>query len=155
MMITRHVLTIGCGILLLSGALFSIGNTTLKQEETKKVEAAIRDYVEGIYQADTTRIYRSVHPELRKRGYYFRGEEKGYTGKLEMSFEQLVKLTTAWNKDGENANENSPKEITVYEVLDKTASGKVVAEWGIDYFHLAKLDGKWYIMNVLWQSPPR
>ncbi len=26
----------------------------------------------------------------------------------------------------------------------------------MDYFHLAKYDGKWMIVNVLWQSlPPR
>ena len=28
------------------------------------------------------------------------------------------------------------------------------AEWGIDFFHLAKVDGTWKIMNVIWQSYP-
>ena len=45
--------------------------------------------------------------------------------------------------------------ITVYDVLDQTATAKLVAEWGIDYMHLAKFDGKWMIVNVLWQSPPK
>ena len=96
-----------------------------------------------------------MHPELKKRGYYYTGEEKGYTGKLEMSFEQLVKLTANWNKDGKHANADSPREVKIYEVYDKTASAVVTAEWGIDFFHLAKIDGQWYIMNVMWQSPPR
>ena len=30
----------------------------------------------------------------------------------------------------------------------------VAPEWGIDYFHLAKLDGTWTIMNVIWQTYP-
>lgn len=131
------------------------GFTTTQEVEHEKIEAAILDYVEGLYEVDTTRIYRSVHPELKKRGYYYTGEEKGYTGKLEMSFEQLVKLTANWNKDGKNANADSPRGIKIYEVYDKTASARVTAEWGVDFFHLAKIDGQWVIMNVLWQSPPR
>jgi len=154
MNVIRISSVISC-LALISFGIFLTSNTTTQEAETQKVEAAILDYVEALYEADTSRVYRSVHPELRKRGYYFRGEAKGYTDKLEMSFEQLVSLSSRWNKDGKNADENSPKEVTVFEVLDKTATAKVVAEWGIDYFHLAKLDGKWYIMNVLWQSPPR
>lgn len=46
------------------------------------------------------------------------------------------------------------KEITVLDVLDKTAAAKLVAKWGIDYFQLAKQDGTWKIVHVLWQSHP-
>ena len=40
-------------------------------------------------------------------------------------------------------------------MLDQTASIKLVAEWGVDYMHLAKFDGKWMIVNMLWQGPPK
>jgi hypothetical protein len=93
-----------------------------------------------------------VHPELRKRGYYLR---EGQYHEADMTFEQLSALAARWNKDGSNANDKSPKKIEIFDVLDKTASAKLTAEWGIDYFHLAKVDGKWMIMNVLWQSPPQ
>ncbi|MEL6868089.1 MAG: nuclear transport factor 2 family protein [Bacteroidota bacterium] len=43
----------------------------VESKEEAAVKAAILDYVEGIYEADSTRIERSVHPELRKRGYWF------------------------------------------------------------------------------------
>lgn len=123
-------------------------------EEEAEVNAAILDYVEGIYTLDTSRIYRSVHPELAKRGYYFAEKKDQYSGKLDMSFQQLVDLTKSWNKDG-RAGEDALKEIKIFEINDKTASAKLTAYWGIDLFHLAKIDGKWMIMNVLWQSPPR
>lgn len=152
---TFRITTLLSCLLLIAGSIFLSSNSFSPDEEKKQVEAAILDYVNGLYLADSSLIHRSVHPELSKSGYYFKGKDKTYSGKLDMSFEQLVKLSASWNKDGKSANEQSPKEITVYEVLDKTASGKLVAEWGIDYFHLAKLDGKWYIMNVLWQSPPQ
>jgi hypothetical protein len=34
------------------------------------------------------------------------------------------------------------------------ASAKLVAAWGVDYLRLAKYDGRWMIVNVLWRSPP-
>jgi hypothetical protein len=38
--------------------------------------------------------------------------------------------------------------IAVFDILDKTATAKLEAESGDDYFHLVKLNGKWMIMNV-------
>ena len=48
-----------------------------------------------------------------------------------------------------------PRKWEIFDVLDKTASAKLTAHWGIDYFHLVKEDGKWKIYQVLWQSPPK
>lgn len=124
----------------------------LVDSNKEEVQAAILDYVEALYLVDSSRIEQSVHTELRKRGYWYSKEKKQYFDNLEMTFEQLRKLSATWNAKGDQANANSPKLIEIYDVNDRTASAKLTAEWGIDYFHLAKLDGKWMIMNVLWQS---
>lgn len=129
--------------------------TKAAMNDREQVRVAILDYVEGVYNADTARIYKSVHPTLAKRGTWYDENNKKYSSFQEMNFKQLVDLTGTWNKDGKRANSKSPREITVYEVQDKTASAKVVAAWGTDYFHLAKIDGRWYIMNVLWQTTKR
>lgn len=121
-------------------------------DDYKGVHAAIFDYVEGLYLADSTRIIRSVHPDLRKRGYWYNAEKAAYADNLDMTYQQLKDLAASWNQSGKRANDESPKIIEVFDINDRTASAKLTAEWGIDYFHLAKLEGKWYIMNVLWQS---
>ena len=121
-------------------------------KDYKGVYAAIFDYVEGLYLVDSSRIARSVHPELRKRGYWYNRNKEAYADNLDMTFQQLKDLAATWNKEGDRANDQSPKIIEIYDINDRTASAKLTAEWGIDYFHLAKLEGKWYIMNVLWQS---
>ena len=121
-----------------------------ESEDHKAVEAAILDYVEGIYLVQPERIKKSVHPTMRKVGYY---HQEGKWAKYDMTFEQLVQLAERWNKDGK-IPKDSPKEITIYDIREKTASAKLVAYWGQDYFHLAKLDGKWWIVNVIWQSLP-
>lgn len=124
-------------------------------EDYKNIESAILGYVEGIYEGDSTLMEKSIHPELRKRGYRYNMEEKKYSDHLDMTYKELVHLAATWNADGKREIAGLPKEVKIFEISDKTASAKVTAKWGIDYFHLAKLDNQWYIMNVLWQSAPR
>jgi hypothetical protein len=38
------------------------------------------------------------------------------------------------------------------DVRDQTAVVRVVAWWGQDYLQMAKHDGRWMIVHVLWQS---
>lgn len=124
------------------------------QEDFKAVENAILDYVEALYLVDSTRIIKSVDPKLRKIGYWYNPKEKAYRDNLEMTHQQLVRLAARWNSDYDQADENSPKEIEIFDVNSKTASAKLTAVWGIDLFHLAKVDNQWKIVNVIWQSQP-
>lgn len=71
-----------------------------------------------------------------------------------MTFQELVELAKTYNKNG-RAPKTAPKEVVIYDVLDQTATAKLTAIWGIDYMHLAKYQGKWKIINVLWQTPPK
>ena len=130
-------------------------STTGNSADEAAVRAAIEDYVEALYQADSTRIERSVSPDLRKLGYWYDEKRKVYYDDLEMNHQQLVSLAADWNSSGERADENTIKEIILYEVNDKTAIAKLTAAWGIDYFQLAKVGGKWTIRNIIWQSHPR
>lgn len=121
--------------------------------DREAVKQAVLDYVEGVYEVNPARIERSVHPELAKRGFFKRNGESSYSQGI-MTFEQLVKLAGSYNKEG-RVPKDAPKEVIIYEVLDQTASIKLVASWGIDYMHLAKHNGRWMIYNVMWQSHPK
>jgi Putative lumazine-binding len=70
------------------------------------------------------------------------------------SIQRLVEIAKNYNKEGK-LPKDAPKEVTILDVLDQTASVKLVAEWGVDYMRLAKFDGEWMIVNVLWQSQPK
>ena len=122
--------------------------------DREAVRLAVLDYVEGIYNVEPARIERSVHPKLAKLGFYRSPTDPAYRAGSAMSFERLVEVAKNYNKEGK-LPKDAPKEIVVFDVLDQTATAKLVAEWGIDYMHLAKFDGKWMIVNVLWQSPPK
>ena len=124
------------------------------QEDYQLVKSAILNYVDGLYLVDSTRIQKSVDTTLRKIGYWYDPKTNNFRDHLPMTYKQLVSLAARWNRDGNRVTENSPKEIEIYDINSKSASAKLTAEWGIDYFHLAKYDGQWKIMNVLWQSMP-
>ena len=116
------------------------------------VEQAALDYVEALYNADTTRIERSVHPQLTKRGFWRDNAKLPWGPQTTMTYEQLMTLTKTWNAD--KKRDTSIKKVDVFDVLDQTATAKVTAMWGVDYLHLAKYDGRWKIINIVWQAHP-
>ena len=122
--------------------------------EKDAVAAAAMDYLVALYEAKPELVARSVHTDLSKRGYFRKKGETTFSS-APMSYQQLYDLAGTWNKDGKRPVATAPKDVVVYEVLNQTASAKVTALWGIDYMHLAKYDGKWKIVNILWQEPPQ
>lgn len=120
--------------------------------DTAGVRAAVLDYVEGVYLVAPERIARSVHPSLVKQGMV-RTPAGPYAGPEPMNFTGLHRMAGSWNKGGRVDAKTAPKEIAIYDVQDATAVAKLTASWGTDYFLLAKLEGKWMIMQILWQTP--
>ena len=53
-------------------------------------------------------------------------------------------------------SKNTPKDKLQKDVtvLGNSASAKVVASEWVDYLHLAKWNGRWVIVNVLWELKP-
>jgi hypothetical protein len=47
------------------------------------------------------------------------------------------------------------KDVTVLDVFGSAATVKIVANDWIDYLHVSKIDGRWVIVNVLWEMKPR
>ena len=132
---------------------FTVQARSQANADKEAVRAAAMDYLDALYQAKPELIARSIHPKLTKVGFYKKQGETAYS-ESPMSYDQLFKLAGTWNQDGKQGVDKAPKEVAVYEVLDQTASAKVTAKWGIDYLHLAKYDGKWKVINILWQGHP-
>lgn len=116
------------------------------------VRRAVLDYVEGFYEGDTIKLGRSIAPNVFKYGYSRR--DTGYVG-MQMQFPAGFMSFARGVREGRNLPPaNAPKEITLFDVQDQTASAKLVAWWGTDYLLLAKQNGRWMITHVLWQSAP-
>lgn len=117
------------------------------------VQQAALDYLEGIYLVDPARIERSVHPDLTKRGFWREPSKPTYEPQSTMTYAQLMALAASWNKAG--TRDTSVRKVEVLDVMDQTATAKVTASWGIDHMQLAKYDGRWKIINIVWQAHPK
>lgn len=117
--------------------------------------AAIRqtalDYIEGWYEGDAERMERSLHPELAKR--IVRSNPQGQSRLDQMSAMSLV-MGVRRGGGKETPKEKQQKDVTILDVFENAASVKVVASDWIDYLHVARANGRWVIVNVLWELKP-
>lgn len=119
--------------------------------EADAIRRAALDYIEGWYEADPARMARAVHPELAKRIVV---TEDGASRVEQMGASKLVaNVRRGGGKD--TPAERRQKDVTILDRFENAASVKVVASDWIDYLHLSKFDGRWVIVNVLWERKPK
>ena len=116
------------------------------------IRHAALDYIEGYYEGNAERMARAVHPELAKR--IVNVDERGRYRLGQMSAMTLVEGTRAGGgKDTPVAERR--KDVTIFDIYQNAASAKIYASGWVDYLHLAKWNGRWVIVNVLWELHPR
>jgi hypothetical protein len=130
--------------------------TAASHAQSAADSAAIRttalDYVEGWYEGNPQRMARAVHPELVKRIVVSDTATR-------QSVIQSMGATALVNGTRHGYGKTTPKErqqkdVAILDIFGNAASAKaVMAEW-IDYMQLAKVNGRWVIVNVLWEKKP-
>ena len=122
------------------------------EADAAAIRQAALDYIEGWYEGNAERMERALHPELAKR--IVRTDPKSSRSSLgQMSAMSLVQGTR--NGGGKKTpKEKQQKDVTILDVFEGAASAKVIASDWIDYLHLAKWNGRWVIVNVLWELKP-
>ena len=129
----------------------SAGEKSVAQLEKDKeaVKQAALDYFLGYYEGKAEREERAMHPELVKRGFMILPQTgKGFLRGIGKS--AMVEFSRAGFGKKQAADKGEIK-VTVFEVFRNTASALVVSNHYHDYIHLVKDDGKWQIVNVLWE----
>ncbi len=117
------------------------------------IRAAALDYAEGWYEGNGDRMARALHPELVKR-IVVRDTTTGRTMVQGMGASVLVN-STRHGYGKETPKDRQQKDVTILDIFGNAASAKaVMADW-IDYMQLAKVDGRWVIVNVLWERKPK
>jgi hypothetical protein len=120
--------------------------------DSASIRATALDYVEGWYEGNPERMGRALHPELVKR-IVVSDTATGRSVLQNMGATALVNGTRhGYGKS--TPKDRQQKEVRILDIFGNAASVKaVMAEW-IDYLQVAKVDGKWVIVNVLWEMKP-
>ena len=139
-------------VLLLIPATAAIAQTNVSNPDTVAIRQTALDYIEGWYEGNAERMERALHPELAKR--IVRTNPQNNQSRLDqMSAMSLVQGTRRGG--GKNTpKERQQKDVAILDVYEGAASVKVIASEWIDYLHLAKFNGRWVIVNVLWELKP-
>ena len=143
-------------IIILAFLLISItgahAQSTPSDADKAAITAAALDYIEGWYEGNAERMERALHPDLAKRIVHTNAEGRSSLGQMSaMSLVQGVKR--GGGKD--TPKEKQQKDVTILDVYGNTASVKIVASDWVDYLHIAKSNGRWVIVNVLWELKPK
>jgi hypothetical protein len=120
--------------------------------DLEAIEAVALDYIDGYYTGDGDRMKSALHPELAKR-IVAKDPKTGESKLINMSAEQLVEVTASGGGQHYLA-EQRLNDVEILDVYGDVASVKITAAEWIDYMHIAKVDGDWKIINVLWEVTP-
>ena len=146
----RSLIAVAC-VLPSSVALAQNTQPAANSADRDAVIRAATDYLEGFYEGDTAKLARALRPDVSKYGFWADSTGK-YAGER-MTFVEAIDYGKKVKARNRPVPASWPKEVTVFEVQDQTASAKVTAWWGTDYLLLGKYDGKWMISDIMWQGP--
>jgi hypothetical protein len=122
-------------------------------DESAEIKKTALDYIEGWYAGDAARMERALHPELAKR-MISTDPKTGRSQFNQMGAMALVEHTR--NGGGKKTPQDRQlKEVTILDRYNNAAVVKIVASDWIDYLEVAKINGEWKIINVLWELKPK
>lgn len=115
--------------------------------DAQAIYQAVSDYYDGWYTPDAKRMERCLHAGLAKRAIQL--DELGREYLLHLTKEIMVAST---DKGGGSTAPAEKKNwtITLLDSYEEIATVKVSSGEYMEYIHLARQDGHWQIVNVLW-----
>ena len=120
--------------------------------DSAAIRATALDYVEGWYEGNAERMGRAVHSELVKRIIV----RDTVTGRAWISNQGWGNLVAGTARGGgkNTPAANQRKDIQIMDIYGSVASVRATMSGWIDYMQMAKVDGRWQIVNVLWELHP-
>lgn len=122
------------------------------EEDLTAIKQTALDYVEGWYEGNAERMERALHPDLAKR--IVRTDAQGRSRLDNMGAMSLYQgVRAGYGK--QTPKEKQQKDVFILDVFGNAASVKAIMSDWIDYLHIAKFNGRWVIVNVLWEMKPK
>ena len=122
-------------------------------DERAAITKTALNYIEGWYEGNAGRMESALHPELAKRMIYTDPK----SGRSQFNHMGAMALVQGTKRGGgtQTPKEKQLKEVTILDRFNNAAVVKIVASDWIDYLQVAKFNGEWKIINVLWELKPK
>jgi hypothetical protein len=121
--------------------------------DSAAIRATALDYIEGGYTGDAARMERALHPELAKRIV----QTNPANGRSALGQQSAMTLVLSTRRGGgtKTPKEKQLKDVRILDIYQNAGSVRIDASDWIDYLHVAKWNGRWVIVNVLWEFKPQ
>ena len=127
-------------------------NAQTASPEAEAIKRTALNYAEGWYEGDAEKMESALSTDLAKR--IVRTNPQGQGMVSSMTALALIQGTRGgFGKQTPKAEQQ--KDVTVLDVTGNAATVKLEMRDWIDYLHIGKLNGKWLIINVLWEMKPK
>jgi len=122
-------------------------------DDNSAIAKTALDSIEGWSAGDAVRMEHALHPELAKR--MISTDPK--TGRSQFNHIGAITLGQRTRDGGgkKTPPDRQLKEIKILDRYNNAAVVKIVASDWIDYLEVAKFNGDWKIINVLWELKPK
>jgi len=134
--------------ILVLGVSVSFAQTDSDRDAIKRTAL---NYAEGWYEGNAEKMESSLSPDLAKR--IVRTNPQGQSGLGQMTAMALVQGTRG-GSGRQTPKEEQQKDVTILDAMSSAATVKVEMRDWVDYMHIGKMNGKWVIINVLWEMKP-
>lgn len=132
--------------------IFSLQAFAQTDADRDAIKRAALNYAEGWYEGNADKMESSLHPDLAKRRTNTNAE--GRSRLDELSALALVQGTRSGFGKQTPAGEQQ-KDVTILDAMPNSATVKLEMRDWVDYMHITKFNGRWVIVNVLWELKPK
>jgi hypothetical protein len=125
--------------------------TGVQQTDVDQIIAAALDYAESAYEGVQGRMERALHPKLAKRAV-FADQQTGKDVLHELTAPELIEWVAKGH--GKQPESRRQRDVKVLDIYENTAQVRVDMNDWVDFMQIAKINGRWVIINVLWALKP-
>jgi hypothetical protein len=141
-------------LLLVTLITLAVSMTAYSQTDADRegVKRAALDYAESFYEGNGEKMEAALSPDLAKRIANTNAQGRSSLGHMSaMTLVQIIRMGTGKN----TPKDEQIKNVTILDMMTNSATVKLEMRDWVDYMHIAKINGKWSIVNVLWENKPK
>lgn len=141
-------------LLLVTLITLAVSMTAYSQTDADRegVKRAALDYAESFYEGNGEKMEAALSPDLAKRIANTNAQGRSSLGHMSaMTLVQIIRMGSGKN----TPKDEQIKNVTILDMMTNSATVKLEMRDWVDYMHIAKMNGKWLIVNVLWENKPK
>jgi hypothetical protein len=117
--------------------------------DSAAIRATALDYIDGWYTNDAARMERALHGHLAKRLVVT--DAQGHSRLVDMTALELIQGTRSHLPVP--ASERR-EEVAILSIFGNAAVVRIDAGEWVDFLELVRWNGRWVILNVVWENRP-